>query len=421
MTNHELLNGRHTPGSNGKPASSIAIPELGRPPRVLVLSAAVGTGHMRAAEAVAEACRQMLPDATVRNVDVLSLSTTPFRRCYGGMYLDLIDVAPQVLGFFYNLMDQPKPLKRSYWEKLRIALEKMSMRPFLQLLTSEPWDVVIHTHFLPAEILASLRQQNKVSVPHTMVITDYETHRMWIHQPCEHFFTATEEAARYLQCFDVPRHAVSATGIPIHPVFSVPKDRNDCLRRHNLGGDRPILLVLTGGYGVGPIADLYKAVLDVEIPMEVIFVAGRNTQAKAQLETLTPPLHHRVHILGYTKEIDELMAVADLVVSKPGGLTTAESLARGVPLAIVSPVPGQEERNSDYLLENGAAIKINHLPTLAYKVGGVLNDPERLAELKRRARQLARPRAAFDVVARSLAFIQPAQNLNGAVASGAAH
>jgi processive 1,2-diacylglycerol beta-glucosyltransferase len=376
-----------------------------RPPRILILSASVGSGHVRAAEAIELALRQMLPDAVVENVDVLRLATAPFRLCYGRIYLDLIDLAPGVLGYFYNLMDRPKPFSAEGWELLRVSLEKMSMRPFLHLLQTQPWDLVINTHFLPEEIIASLRRMGRFAAPQVMVTTDFETHRLWVHQPCEHYFAATEEAARYLQCFGVPATDITATGIPIHPDFCTPKDRAECLARQGLVGDRPILLQLAGGHGVGPIEELFRALLDVEVPSELVVVTAHNTTAKKHLEALPIPSRHRVKILGFTTQMDELMAVADLVVSKPGGLTTSETLARGAGMVVVNPVPGQEERNSDYLLENGAAIKVNHLPTLALKVTEVLRHPERLAQLKANARRIGRPRAAFEVVQRALALL----------------
>ncbi|HZU37434.1 MAG TPA: glycosyltransferase, partial [Gemmataceae bacterium] len=201
-----------------------------------------------------------------------------------------------------------------------------------------------------------------------------------------------------------PAGDTTATGIPIHPVFSQPKDRAVCRQKHGLGNDRPVVLQLAGGFGVGPIAKLYQALLAVARPLEVVVITGRNEAAKAQLEAITPPPRHRTHILGFTTEIDELMAAADLVMSKPGGLTTSETLARGAVMAIVNPIPGQESRNSDFLLENGAAIKINNLGTLSYKIGNLLDDSARLARLKANVAQLARPQAAYEVVRRSLAL-----------------
>src|SRR5205807_470260 len=138
---------------------------------------------------------------------------------------------------------------------------------------------------------------------------------------------------------------------------------------------------------------------------EVMVVSGRNETVQAQLQAVPVPERHRAKILGFTKDIDELMAAADLVMSKPGGLTTSESLARGAGMVIVNPTPGQEYRNSDFLLENGAAIKVNNIATLAYKVTNLLREPGRLEQLKANARRLARPNAALDVVQRSLALV----------------
>jgi processive 1,2-diacylglycerol beta-glucosyltransferase len=417
---HSLIRLESKPSSNGdgKNGHSLSrfphgnLAGLGSP-RILVLSASVGAGHVRAAEAVELALRQIAPEAVVENIDVLRLATRPFRHCYGHIYLDLIDLAPSVLGYFYNLMDRPRPPLANGWEKLRVSLEKMSLRPFLHLLQAQPWDLIINTHFLPEEIIASLRRGGRFGAVQVMVTTDFETHRLWVHQPCDHYFTATEEAARYLQCYGVPAADTTATGIPIHPVFCAAKDRATCLARQGLVGDRPILLQLAGGYGVGPIVDLYRALLDIQAPLEIVVVTAHNSTARKHLEEIAVPPRHRAKILGFTTEIDELMAVADLVVSKPGGLTTSETLARGAGMVIVNPVPGQEERNSDYLLENGAAIKVNHLETLAYKVTEVLRDPERLAQLKANARRISRPLAAFEVAERSLALLLQRRQIRG--------
>jgi processive 1,2-diacylglycerol beta-glucosyltransferase len=383
---------------------------MSTPARILILSASVGAGHLRAAQAVELALRETVPDATVRNVDVLELTNAAFRRLYGKAYLDLVNKVPHVLGYFYDLLDKPSRSGKYRSDRFRLAVEKLNLGHFIRFLREEPWDLVINTHFLPAEIIASLRKQQKLDLLQVTATTDFETHRLWVNQPCEHYFSATEEGAQYLQHWGVPAADTTATGIPIHPVFSKPKDRAACRKKHGLSGDRPVVLQLAGGFGVGPIAKLYQAVLDVARPLEVVVITGRNEAAKAQLEAITPPPRHRAHVLGFTSEIDELMAAADLVVSKPGGLTTSETLARGAVMAIVNPIPGQESRNSDFLLENGAAIKVNNLGTLAYKVGALLDDPAHLARLKANAAKLARPRAAYEVVRKSLALLRGKPN-----------
>jgi processive 1,2-diacylglycerol beta-glucosyltransferase len=366
------------------------------PRRVLVLSASVGAGHLRAAQAVELALRQLDPTAVVRNLDVLEMTNAVFRRVYGKAYLDLVNKAPHFLGYFYDLLDRPRSRRRRS-DRLRLLVEKLNLRRFLRFLQEKPWDVIVNTHFLPAEIIASLRQKDKLQTPQLTATTDFETHRLWVNQPCERYFTATEEGAAYLHHWGVPATDTQVTGIPIHPVFSQPKDRDACLHRQGLVGDRPIILQLAGGFGVGPIERLFQAVLAIEMPLEVVAVSGRNEKLKKQLEQVKTPRRHHVKVLGFTEQIDELMAVADVVVSKPGGLTTSEVLARGAVMAIVNPIPGQESRNSDFLLENGAAIKINNTATLAQKLTQLLRDPPRLAQLKDNARRLGKPQAAFDV------------------------
>ncbi|HWE00878.1 MAG TPA: glycosyltransferase [Tepidisphaeraceae bacterium] len=375
------------------------------PARILILSAAVGAGHIRAAQAVELALRELAPDATVRNVDLLTLTNAAFRRLYGNAYTDLVTKAPHVLGFFYDLMDKPTgPKSRS--DRLRLLVEKLNLKKLTRLICDEKWDVIVNTHFLPAEIIASLRRDGKISVPQITVTTDFETHRLWVNQPCDRYTTATDEGAAYLNHWGVPKDDITVTGIPIHPDFSRQKSREHCLKSQGLVGDLPILLQVAGGFGVGPIEALYRGALAVENPLEIVVVTGRNASAKERMETVLVPRRHRSKILGFTNQIDELMAVADIVLSKPGGLTTSEVLARGAAMAIVNPTPGQESRNSDFLLENGAAVKINNEGTLPLKITQLLNDPARLASLKKNAGRLARPRAAFDVAQLALSFVR---------------
>ncbi len=374
------------------------------PRRILVLSASVGAGHLRAAEAVEAALKELDPQADVQNVDVLKLTNAMFRRVYGQAYLDLVNRMPHVLGYFYDMLDRkPSPQQKS--DKLRRLVQRMHLGRVLKFLDKQSWDVVVNTHFLPAEIIAGLKRKKKFAAPQMTVVTDFDSHRMWANEPCEQYFTATDESAVNLQSWGVPAAAVQVTGIPIHPVFSRPKDRAECVAKHGLKGDRPIVLQLSGGFGVGPIERIYRAILAVDVPLELVVVTGRNAKIKAELERVEVPEQHLAHVLGFTTEMDELLAAADVVVTKPGGLTTSEVLARGAVMAIINPIPGQESRNSDFLLENGAAIKLNNISTLPYKLTNLLRDSKRLASLKAHARRLGRPQAAFDVARRALAVV----------------
>jgi len=374
------------------------------PAKILVISASVGAGHLRAAQAVELALKQLAPDADVRNVDVLTLSSAAFRKVYGEAYLDFVNKAPHVLGFFYDLMDRPKKAN-SKRDALRLAVEKFNLKKFCDLIECERWDVVVNAHFLPPEIIRSLKKSGKLKLPQVTVVTDFDAHSLWVNDPQDQYCCATSEAGVYLETLGVPRDHVTVTGIPIHPVFSKPRDRGECLKAHGLKGDRPVVLQLAGGFGVGPIEKLYRAILSIEEPLEVVAVSGRNEKLKAQLEAVDVPTRHRAKVMGFTDKIDELMEAADVVVTKPGGLTSSEVLARGAAMAIVNPIPGQESRNSDYLLEHGAAIKINNAATLPHKLGELLGDSKRLETLKRNARRIAKPQAAFDVARLALSYL----------------
>jgi processive 1,2-diacylglycerol beta-glucosyltransferase len=371
------------------------------PARILVLSASVGAGHLRAAQAVELALRETDPDATVRNVDVLTLTNAPFRKLYGEAYLDLVNKAPHVLGYFYDHMDKPRGAD-SKRDKLRLLVERLNLASLCDLLECDEWDVIVNTHFMPAEIIASLRKKRKIRTPQMTVTTDFETHRLWVNQPCDHYTTATDEGAAYLRYWGVPSDDVSVTGIPIHPVFAKAKPRDACMKRQGITGGSPVVLQLAGGFGVGPIGEIFTSLLAAETPIELVVVTGKNAAAKKKLEAVKADKRHRVKVLGFTDQMDELLAAADVVVSKPGGLTTSETLARGAAMVVVNPIPGQESRNSDYLLENGAAIKINNLPTLALKLDALLSEPKRLQQLRDNAKRIGRPQAAFDVAARAL-------------------
>jgi processive 1,2-diacylglycerol beta-glucosyltransferase len=382
------------------------------PPRILVLSASAGAGHVRAAQAVELALREIAPEAHVENVDVLELTNAAFRRLYGKAYLDLVNKAPHVLGWFYDALDKaPSAQKRS--DRLRYLVQKLNLRPLLDKLSEQPWDCFVNTHFLPAEMIAHLKQKGQVATPQLTVTTDFETHRLWVNEPCERYFTATAEGAGYLVHWGVPRDHVSVSGIPIDPVFGKRKPRAALVAKHGLAGHAPVVLQLAGGFGVGPIEEIFRAILKLEAPVELVVIAGKNEATRRRLARVAVPKRHRVHLLGFTTEIDEWMALATVVVTKPGGLTTSELLARGAAIAIVNPIPGQESRNSDFLLENGVAIKINHAATLPMKLGELLADKGRLATLRSRAYVLGRPDAAVTVAREALRFARTPRTTGG--------
>lgn len=378
-------------------------------PRILICSASVGSGHGRAAQAIESAVALLRPDAFVRHVDTLTLTNPIFRRIYGRGYFDAIDFAPHFVRYVYDRLDRPKSGGFLGNASLSRAVTRLNLRRFIKLLTAERWDLVINTHFLPPEIVAWLRRTGQVSFPQATVTTDFDTHRIWVHHPCDHYFTATEEGRDNLASYGVPPDQITASGIPIDPVFSQPKSVGECRRLHGIVGEHTVVLQLSGGQGFGPAEQVHRAILNVTTPLEIVVVSGRNESLRQKIQAIPcPPCHRRI-VLGFTNRMDELMGAADLIISKPGGLSSSEALARGAALMLIEPIPGQEERNSDYLLENGAAVKVNNLASLSYKLTRLVNDPQRLRSLREASSRISRPRAAFEIAQAALALIEGKQ------------
>jgi processive 1,2-diacylglycerol beta-glucosyltransferase len=371
--------------------------------KVLILSASAGAGHIRAAEAIERAFHESGAAEEVRHIDTLEYTNKLFRRLYSKAYLDMVNRAPELLGWLYDHLD--KPWKN---ERRRLALDKLNTRPFVKMLKEYRPDFIVCTHFLPAEIVSWLKAKERIASRQGIVVTDMDVHAMWLCHHYEQYFVPLDETREHLERLGIPPAKISVTGIPIDPIFSKMKDKLAMRRQHGLLPDRQTILVSAGGFGVGPIEHLMTALLGLKHPAQVIVICGRNAELKEKFDRLAAnlPSESRVAVkaVGYTKEMDEYMAASDMVLGKPGGLTTSEALAKGLVFVIVNPIPGQEERNSDHLLEEGAAIRCNNLPVLAYKIDKLLDDPTRFAAMKANALRLARPRAAFEVVAKLLAL-----------------
>src|ERR1044072_2642499 len=172
--------------------------------------------------------------------------------------------------------------------------------------------------------------------------------------------------------------------------------------KHGLKPDVTTILVSAGGFGVGPIEHMLESLAGMKHPAQIVALCGRNAELKSKLESASkrlPPSHHvTINPIGFTTEMDEYMSAADILLGKPGGLTTSEALAKGLVFVIVNPIPGQEERNSDHLLESAVAIRCNNLPTLCYKLDRLLADPDRFASMQANARQRGHDDAAKEIV-----------------------
>jgi processive 1,2-diacylglycerol beta-glucosyltransferase len=366
-------------------------------PRVLLLSATSGAGHVRAAQALEKAFSAR-GDCLVEHIDALQYVSKLFQRIYDKAYISMVQLAPDLMGLLYDRTDQP-------WQhpRRRLALDRLNTGPMIRLLKRIQPDLCVATHFLPAEIIAWLIAKRKLRARNAIVVTDYDVHAMWLCQTVDRYYVAMEEAKEYLARIGVPREKLLVTGIPVDPLFATPVRRSDARKQLGLDGTATVILISAGGYGIGPIEQLVKDLLAPQRPWQIVAIAGKSEKTRKRLEGIAREAGKlqsgspRLCAVGFTTDMDKYMAAADLMVGKAGGLTTSEALARALPMALIEPIPGQEERNADHLLEAGAAIRCNNLPAAAWKIAALLDDAERLARMRDAARGLGKPAAAAHI------------------------
>lgn len=369
--------------------------------KVLLLSASAGAGHVRAAEAIEKAFNESAngEGREVHHLDILNYTNKVFRHLYSKAYIDLVNKLPEVPGWVYDKLD--KPWKN---ERRRLALDKLNTRPLVKLLRGYQPDLIVCTHFLPAEIVSWLKAKERLASRQVIIVTDFDVHAMWLVHHYEHYFVAIDEARAYLQALGIPARKITVSGIPIDPVFAKRKDKQEMRAKHGLAPDRTTILLSAGGFGVGSVDALIASLLPLQHRAQIVAICGRNEELKKRLQKLAARAKPDATVLlkpfGYTKDMDELMTASDLVLGKPGGLTTSEALAKGLVFVIVNPIPGQEERNSDHLLEGGVAIRCNNLPVMSYKLDQLLANPKRFASMQESAKRMGRPNAANEIVDR---------------------
>ena len=383
--------------------------------RILIATVTAGGGHIAAAAALEEAWRALRPGDTVERIDLIRLFSPLHKKVYAEGYVKLVERAPELWGMLFGKTDNPKIARRL--GRLRRVFPSNSRKRFARHLKQFRPDAVLCTHYAPLETLGLLktseggvtRRPNLIEKMGTRitrpsekwkpplvasVVTDFEAHALWMDACVDLYCVAAEETKARLVARGAAAENVVPTGIPIAAKFSAKPDARAVRKTLGLRDDQPVLLVLSGGFGMGPVAEILAELDKVPQPFQTVVVTGRNDELRRELAAQNR--QHPTHVLGFATNMHELMAVADLTLTKPGGLTSSEALALGKPLLILNPIPGQEAANSDFLLERGAAAKINRVEDLPFRVKQLLGS-KKLAGMAKAARALGRPAAAADV------------------------
>ena len=368
-----------------------------KPPKIFLLYASAGAGHRSACDAIKHSLDQMAPGCDIRSLDILDYIPEVAARLYSKGYITTASKYPALWYLIYETgSDLTKFKPTGFW--FRVFWQTL-MAPLFHLLEYEKPDYIVSAHFLSSWAGGLYKSKYHPDCIVSTVVTDYGVHPIWINANQDVIFVPTEQLKAELSNFSyyLGTNRFEITGIPIHPKFNRNRNKEELRAKFRLSPDRRTILILGGMFGSENIGQIAVWLGKCRTPIQLVFVAGKYYPVKENLKELLVERNIGYQIYGYVDFMDELMAVSDLVITKAGALTTSECLAGGLPMVIFRPYPGQEERNCDYLLEEGAAIRIDQLPGLNYKVDRILSDSSRLQKMKDTALAIARPDAADSI------------------------
>ncbi|MCU1442420.1 MAG: Monogalactosyldiacylglycerol synthase, partial [Cryobacterium sp.] len=354
--------------------------------RLLILSAGVGAGHNSAAAAVQQACAGRADIAEVQVLDVLQASSALYRDVLGKGYFALVEDLPWLVEWGYDISDPPFRRRGPMdpWTRANAL-------PLIRAIKRFQPTAIVCTHFLPAQLLASLLLRGVIDARTAIVTTDYDFQGLWLTGAFHALFVAREEGRVELTALGLPPDRVAATGIPIATQLDIAPARD--------ANGPPKLLISAGAAGGDYAVAVVRQTLHMRSSFTATVVCGRNDALRQRIEELVATAGNRYRVLGFTAEMPQLLRRADLFVGKPGGLSASECMTAGLPMVLVNSIPGQEVRNGDYLMEQGAAVRCNTAATIGWKIDEVLREPGRLKRMQAAAQRTGRPGAAADVLA----------------------
>jgi len=365
--------------------------------RTLVLSVDIGAGHRRAAEALAAGIERQVPGSRARIVEALDYVGPGARDLARDLYLGVQREVPDLWGFLYEQRDA-----LSFFAPLSELVDDFRSHGLRPLVRSFDPHVIVAAHPIGCGLAGGLRRTLPRSPPAVAVLTDFDAHPAWVARGIDLYLVGSESVRHGLIAHGATAGKVVATGIPLRRDFETVRGRN--VRGEDVGLPHGpyTLLLLGGGLGLGPVIETAEALGSLQGPVQLVLIAGRNERLKAQAEQLARRSPIPLHVRGHVEDMAAYMALAHLAIGKPGGLTSAELLAAGVPLVALSPLAGQEEANSAALTAAGVALRADYASDALLAVRGLLSDPQRYARMADAARALGRPRAARDAAAEVL-------------------
>jgi len=357
---------------------------LRKPIKALIFSVSIGAGHDSVANSLGRSLLDLAPGSEVKIVDTFQYINSVLHKVVVGSYMETLKFTPKVWGYLYDQAEDGERLV-----DLGQILSKVLSPKLEQLLREMNPDVIMTTHAFPTGMLSVIKQNGWIQKPLVSIVTDYHVHAFWIHAGVDRYFIPAPDLTFPLIQAGIAPERVSAVGIPIRAQFSQKIDAN--VAKAALGlADFPTVLVMGGGLGMGRMEIIARQILQDQ-SFQVVVVAGKNQRLH---DNLSDQANSRLKVLGFVDNMAEVMAAADIIISKPGGVTTAEILAMSKPLVIYSSLPGQEDRNTYYLLNKGVAVKVRKLDMLIPEIRSLWQNQLRLRHMREMAEQLGSPNSS---------------------------
>lgn len=361
--------------------------------KVLILSASIGSGHNQAAKAIAAELSLSYPEVKVEVTDFMSEEQSYLNRVIKEAYFKMLHISPNMYDLLYRWSNVPQR-----GSKVQSLLVKIMKKKMILLVNKHKPDFIIATHPFPCAAAASLKATGGMSSHLAASITDFAAHRLWVYPQIDCYFVASEKVGNELIGQGIKRERVHVTGIPIGSEFTEPVNSLKVLERLKFNKNCPVMLIMGGGLGLGGVKQALESAEDVSSPLQIIIVTGRNAKLRHSLKNAAEQSRHKIHVLGYTTRIRELMAVASLLITKPGALTLSEAMASEVPIILYESIPGQEQENAAYMTAEGAAMWVKDTRHLGEIISGLLRDSSLREKLRLNASRISRPAAAAEAV-----------------------
>jgi processive 1,2-diacylglycerol beta-glucosyltransferase len=317
-------------------------------------------------------------------------------------YLRMVKTIPQMYRYIYHRAERATEVGR-----FRTWAHQFTASNLRPLLLRERPDVVVCTHAFPCGAMAEYKRMFPDAPPVVAIVTDFAVHGFWIHANVDRYVIATEEMRASLLARNVRPEAILVSGIPVRVEFGRCSQSKAALReRLDLPGDRYVVLLMGGGLGIAPIERMLVALDAVRVPLAAAVIVGKNSRMGRRLSATAESVDYPVRATRWIENVYDYMHAADVLVTKPGGLTTAEALVAQIPMILCKPLPGQEERNARFLAESGAAIRTRRVDELPPVLERLIEDRSARERMAVAARRVGRPNAAAEAAAMITRLVQ---------------